>query len=96
MQVNGANVRKAQTNGRKWWRDDFSLEVWWLANRLLPIEVSPRIASPLSSSQARNLGLPHKVDSDVSTRLESVNQQGTFHASDQLELLFAFLSQARA
>ena len=51
----------------------FSCVVWCLANYLLPIEVSPRIATPLTSSQASKLGLPRKAGYNVSTRLELVN-----------------------
>jgi hypothetical protein len=46
--------------------------VWWLANHLIHVEMSYRIAAPLTSSQARKLGLPLEVGSNVSTRLEMV------------------------
>jgi hypothetical protein len=46
--------------------------VRWLANHLIHVEMSYRIAAPLTSSQARKLGLPLEVGSNVSTRLEMV------------------------
>ena len=65
---------KVQPNGRqKITQLVFSCVVWCLANYLLPIEVSPRIATPLTSSQTSKLGQPRKAGYNVSTRLESVN-----------------------
>jgi hypothetical protein len=71
----------------------FSPKVQWLVNHLFHVEAHPRIATPLASliSPQAWIGLPRKIGSDVSTKLELVDHQGSLQASDQLELLFALL-----
>jgi hypothetical protein len=67
------------------WHDDFSPEIRWLANHLLPIKASWKIVGPLASSQACKLGLPLKVGTNMSTRLDLANQLDTLHTLLLLE-----------
>jgi hypothetical protein len=74
----------------------FSCKIRGLANHLFPVEVSSRIVSPLASSQACKLGLPYKVGSKVSIRLEKVNQLDAPTSLTYTRVGVPFLQQGRA